>query len=52
MISCDTFDSFGVCNSVRGFINRETRMNRTIYHYQIKDGIPMNAVKDSLLLTA
>ena len=26
-------------------------MNKTIYHYQIMDGIPMNAVKDSLLLS-
>ena len=26
-------------------------MNKTIYHYRIKDGIPMNAVKDSLLLS-
>lgn len=26
-------------------------MNRTIYHYQIKEGVPLDAVKDSLLLS-
>ena len=26
-------------------------MNKTIYHYQIKDGILMDAVKDSLLIS-
>ena len=26
-------------------------MNKTIYHYQIKEGIHINAVKDSLLLS-
>ena len=26
-------------------------MNKTIYHYQIKDGVLMSAVKDSLLLS-
>ena len=36
---------------VRGVFNQEARMNKTIYHYQIKDGILLDAVKDSLLIS-
>ena len=36
---------------VRGVFNQEVGMNKTIYHYQIKDGILMSAVKDSLLIS-
>jgi len=36
---------------VRGVFNQEAGMNKTIYQYQIKDGILMDAVKDSLLIS-
>ena len=36
---------------VGGVFNQEVGMNKTIYHYQIKDGILLDAVKDSLLIS-